>query len=297
MNRRTFLNTLGVLGCAALLPKSLWGKQLPVDDARMYMEAAWKKLGKMTSQRYQFRYIEPIANLPKVFLYGDSISIGYTEFVRQSLSGKACVYRLHENGGASTEFIPKMEAFRKGLFQPDLKNGWDFNWDIIYFNVGLHDLKYLLGNKLDKVNGTQVTSIESYAKNLNEIVKYLKSTYPKAKLIFATTTPVPDGEPGRFARDEVRYNDAARKVLRDFKDVILNDLHQFSLPLMEKYAEGSGNVHYTPEGSRLQGIEVAKIIAKVLGVKVHECPSAATIVDEINEYGKSIGQKQNVIMH
>ena len=296
INRRSFFKTLGVLGGTALLTKNAWAKLLPVDDANQYMEAAWKKLGKMT-QRYQFRYIEPVANLPKVFIYGDSISIGYTEYVRQSLTGEACVYRLHENGSASTEFIPKMEAFRKGMFQPDLKNGWDFEWDVIHFNVGLHDLKYLFNNKLDKVNGTQVSSLESYAKNLNEIIKYLKSTYPKAKLIFATTTPVPEGEPGRFAGDEVRFNETARKVLENHQDILINDLCQFSVPLIEKYSEGLGNVHYKPEGSRLQGIEVAGVIAGVLGIEPHECPSAATIVEEMNAYGKATGQKQNAIIH
>jgi len=66
-------------------------------------------MSKFTAKRYQFRYIEPVKDLSKVFIYGDSISIGYTEYARASLEDLACVYRLHVNGGSSNDFIAKME--------------------------------------------------------------------------------------------------------------------------------------------------------------------------------------------
>jgi hypothetical protein len=162
---------------------------------------AWVRLSKFNATRYQFRYIVPTPNLPKVFIYGDSISIGYTEYVRASLKGKADVMRLHVNGGSGDSFIAKMDAFMKALFEPSLKEGWKFEWDVIHFNVGLHDLKYLSNKKLNKEQGIQVSSIEMYKKNLLEIIDYLKKDYPNTKLIFATTTPVPEGEPGRIAGD------------------------------------------------------------------------------------------------
>ena len=183
------------------------------------------------------------------------------------------------------------------MFQPDLKDGWDFDWDVIHFNVGLHDLKYLYNRKLDKENGEQVTSLESYEKNLHKIIKYLKINYPKAKLIFATTTPVPEGEPGRIVGDAKRYNDVALRVLESYEDLKVNDLYQFSLSVAKKYAEGQGNVHYKPEGSRLQGIEVAEVIADTLGIETVECPSSKEVVDEINTFGKAIGQKQKIVIH
>ena len=297
MKRRKALKLVGLAGSAILFPQMYLRASLRAVVNNPIWENACNNLGKFAAERYQFRYIEPIKNLPKVFIYGDSISIGYTEYVRQSLFGKACVYRLHKNGGASTDFIRNMEALRKGMFKPFLKGGWDFDWDLIHFNVGLHDLKYLYNRKLDKVNGKQVSSLATYAENLEEIIKYLKATYPKAKLIFATTTPVPEGEPGRFAGDAKRYNEVARQVLKNHKDVEVNDLYQFSLSLMEKHAQSPGNVHYTPEGSRLQGIEVAKVIADELGIETVECPSSKTIIDEIEAYGKAIRQKQEVIIH
>jgi len=245
---------------------------------------AWMGLCIPAASRYLYRYIKPVPGLPKVFIYGDSISIGYTEYVRASLEGKAWVYRLHENGGSSNEFIRKMETLRKAMFQPDLKHGWDFEWDVIHFNVGLHDLKYVVDRKLDKENGKQVSSLDTYENNLRSIINYLKNTYPNAILIFATTTPVPEGEPGRVAGDDKRYNKMALKVLKDHKDIIINDLHGFSIPVLEEYATRPGNVHFKPEGSRLLGIEVAKVIGDIAGIKPVECPSVDIIKELSGQY-------------
>ena len=245
---------------------------------------AWMSLCIPAASRYLYRYINPEPGLPKVFIYGDSISIGYTEYVRASLEGKTCVYRLHENGGSSNEFIRKMETLRKAMFQPDLKDGWDFEWNVIHFNVGLHDLKYVVDRKLDKENGTQVSSLDTYENNLRSIINYLKDTYPNAKLIFATTTTVPEGEPGRIAGDDMQYNKVALKVLEDHKDVIINDLHGFSIPVLEKYATRPGNVHFKDEGSRLLGIEVARVIGNSVGIKPVECPSVDIIKERSRIY-------------
>jgi hypothetical protein len=297
MKRREMLQLMGLAGTALLLPKTAIAGLLKSDNNTAIWEKAWSNLGKFAANRYQFRYIEPVENLPKVFIYGDSISIGYTEYARQSLLGKACVYRLHENGGASNEFIGKMETLRKGMFKPFFEGGWDFDWDLIHFNVGLHDLKYTVNGKLDKVNGKQNTSPEKYEENLIKIIEYLTSTYPKAKLVFATTTPVPKEEPGRFAGDEVRYNKIALNVLKKYKCIAINDLHSFSLPIIQKYSEGVGNVHYSPEGQRLQGMEVASVIAKQLGITPVACPPVESVLNELRLYESKTGNKQDAIIH
>jgi hypothetical protein len=35
------------------------------------------------------------------------------------------------------------------MFHPYYDEGWDFEWDLIHFNVGLHNLKYIVDGKLD----------------------------------------------------------------------------------------------------------------------------------------------------
>ncbi|TWT91241.1 SGNH/GDSL hydrolase family protein [Neorhodopirellula pilleata] len=101
---------------------------------------------------------------------------------------------------------------------------------------------------------------ESATKATEQIVKYLKNLAPGAKLIFATTTPVPDGEPGRVAGDADKYNQVATKVLLDYPEIRINDLYYFTKPNHSKWWAKPGDVHYGTEGRNAQGDEVSRII-------------------------------------
>ncbi len=262
MERRDFIKFLGgaslFMGVTPSVFSSFTKKSCDEEKCR----AAWKGLG--GKDKGPFRYIHPQEGMPKVLLYGDSISIGYTEAVRTELDGKANVFRLFTNGESSNVFIQRMELMKTSMFQPFLNEGWDFKWDVIHFNVGLHDLKYLNNNHLDKENGKQVTSIRRYKANLKEIVRYLKSEFPQARLIFATTTPVPENAEGRFEGDSIKYNKAALDVLARFPEIVINDLYSLTKPNHEEWMIKPGNVHYNNTGRAMQGKEVARIIAKNL---------------------------------
>ncbi|WP_442511818.1 alpha-L-fucosidase [Novipirellula sp. SH528] len=225
---------------------------------------AWAKLAGNSVKRPEFAFVENDPSLPNVLIYGDSISIMYTQRVREKLSGKANVYRLYCNGGDSGSFVPKMTKMHDAMTDEKLDQPWTFDWDVIHFNVGLHDLKYLSGNRLNKKNGKQVSSLQDYQKNLGDIVAYLKKLAPDAKLIFATTTPVPEGEPGRFAGDAEKYNKVAENVLLKFPEIAINDLYSFTKPHQPQWWSKPGDVHYKTEGRNAQGDEVARIILESL---------------------------------
>ena len=226
-------------------------------------KARWDKLAGRFAKRPEFAFVKNNPELPNVFIYGDSISIGYSSTVRKNLEGKATVIRLFKNGGSSHNFIPNMDEMKQTMFQPHLEHGWDFKWDVIHFNVGLHDLKYLKGKNLNK-KGEQVSSISEYKTNLDKICKYLKTEFPKAKLIFATTTPVPEGAKGRFAGDSIKFNKAALEVLENYPNIAINDLHTFTKPTRELWEQEPENVHYNELGKTKQGQEVSRVIAKYL---------------------------------
>ena len=197
-------------------------------------------------------------DLPKVLLIGDSISIGYTPEVIHRLQDKAFVSRAKANCGDT----------KRGLSALDNWLG-STKWDLIHFNWGLHDLCYrnpevkTVGNR-DKVNGTQSVPIAQYRKNLEQLVLRLKKT--GAKLIWASTTKVPQGEIGRFAGDELKYNKVALEIMQKH-GVAVNDLHQLSSSLEASLFRKRGDVHYTSQGSALLGKKVADRIGKALGVK------------------------------
>lgn len=196
------------------------------------------------------RAFDPVADdpkLPRVLLIGDSISIGYTAAVRDLLKGKANVHRNAGNGGPTTNGLGHLKQWLG-----------DGRWDVIHLNWGLHDLKFM-------TDGKRQVSPEAYEQNLRELVRQLKAT--GARLIWATTTPVPEGglNPPRKNEDVVAYNAIARKIMEENK-IVVDDLYTFALPRLSEI-QLPANVHFTPQGSQVLAKQVAASIESVLGGK------------------------------
>jgi acyl-CoA thioesterase-1 len=98
---------------------------------------------------------------------------------------------------------------------------------------------------------------------LGKLVDILKAT--DAKLIWASTTPVPDGESGRFKGDEIKYNKAARKIMKE-SGVMINDLHARAMRKLSEIQRPNGDVHFTPEGSEYLAKKVAASIRRALKI-------------------------------
>jgi len=188
--------------------------------------------------------ITEVAGLPRVLLIGDSISMGYTVPVRKLLQGKANVHRIMENGGPTTNGLAKL-------------NLWlgHSKWDVIHFNFGLHDLKLITA-------GQRRLTVPEYEKNLENIVARLKAT--GAKLVWATTTPVP-GPASKLARiteDVPLYNAAAQRVMQK-NQIPIDDLYGFALSRLAEIQRPE-NVHYTDAGYEALAKQVAASIAAEL---------------------------------
>ncbi len=181
-------------------------------------------------------------NLPYVLLIGDSISIGYTKPTRDALAGKANVHRIPTNGGPTTRGVENIDQWLG-----------DRKWDVIHFNWGLHDLKY--------IDGKKQVPLADYEKNLRKLVDRLKKT--GATLIWCSTTPVPEGcSPPRKNEDVIAYNAVAKKIM-DENEIQIDDLYAFVLPKL-KETQRPANVHFTPEGSKVLAGKVAKSISDAL---------------------------------
>jgi lysophospholipase L1-like esterase len=180
--------------------------------------------------------------LPRVLLIGDSISIGYTIPVREALAGKANVHRPKDNCGPTIRGLEKLDEW--------LGRG---RWDVIHFNFGLHDLRY--------IDGKHQVPVEEYETNLRQITERLKKT--GAVLVWCSTTPVPDGcEPNRKAGEEVEYNAVAKKIM-DENHIAIDDLCSFSRAKLAQI-QIPKNVHFTPDGSKVLAGQVAASILKAL---------------------------------
>lgn len=203
-----------------------------------------------------FAKIEDEPGLPRVLIIGDSISIGYTLDVRALMKGKANVHRIPTNGGPTTNGLKNIQAWLGGS-----------KWDVIHFNWGLHDLKYIQDDPSKRADpkapgSHQQVALADYEKNLAALVKTMQAT--GAKLVWCNTTHVPAGSEGRIEGDEGKYNEAAARVMTA-AGVPTNDLRAHALAKPE--AQLPANVHYTPEGSRYLAEKVAAVITEHLPKK------------------------------
>ncbi|MBN1341833.1 MAG: hypothetical protein JXQ73_04095 [Phycisphaerae bacterium] len=246
MNRRSQIIAVGAL--------------LLAGSACLAVESKSKKKPPRRPPNPSLQPVKDVPGLPRVLLIGDSISMGYTIPTRKLLEGKANLHRIPRNGGPTIQalqYLPQTLAKDK--------------WDVIHFNWGLHDLKRMPGGK-------HQVPLDEYAKNLEKLVKMLEAS--GAKLIWASTTPVPAGKlsPPRGNDDVIAYNAAAKKIM-DAHGIPIDDLYAFALPRLERI-QRPVNVHFTDEGSAALAKPVAESILKALGKSAATRPqskvSAAT---------------------
>lgn len=211
----------------------------------------------------------PDSALPNVLILGDSISIGYTLQVRELLHGQANVFRPMvrqdptlegkplrvENCQGTTHGLKRLDQWLQGR-----------KWAVIHFNFGLHDLKHVVepgSSKNSKdPNAPYQATVEQYSQNLEKIVHKLQAT--KARLVFATTTPVVPEVQGVLREPEAppRYNAAALQIMQA-NHIQVNDLYAYCLPHLDIW-QLPKNVHFNREGSQALAKQVAKVVEEEL---------------------------------
>jgi hypothetical protein len=218
----------------------------------IYLDSlAWEAYtGESLSKNPAFDFVQRDSSLPDVLIIGNSISIGYTPSVRTLLEGRANVYRIPENGGDTRKFLEHKQTWLDGM-----------DWDIIHINVGLHDLKRIDEDGKLNLEFERRISPEEYGENLEKIFRILEQN-TEAVIVWASTTFVPEGSAGRITGDEILYNNTSMEVLQQFSDILINDLHTYSVGI--KSFQREANVHYFPAGSAMLGSEVARVLGEIL---------------------------------
>jgi acyl-CoA thioesterase-1 len=258
-----FFMTL-VFGCAGLLrseePTKARDPKIPLAQGEVADPGQAKK-----AQAVPPEYVDPVevVGLPRVLIIGDSISIAYTLIVRRELDGVANVYRIKANGGATKTALGSYGLSRW------IKDGE--KWDVIFFNHGVHDASYRFedGNDKDK-DGNYASpargckpyvSVDEYEQNLHAIVAILRKT--GAKLVFGTTTPIPNSLAEKYVENsELPYNEVAKKVMKEER-VSVVDLWAAVKP-EQKTLQGPRNVHFERSGSEVLGKTVAVGLREVI---------------------------------
>ena len=197
--------------------------------------------------------IKEIDGIPHVLIIGDSISIGYTLPTRALLKGKVNLHRIPTNGGPTTKGLTEIEKWlgkRK--------------WDLIHFNWGLHDLKFMGKDGTNLVpkekGGIVQVSLPEYEKNLSKLVIRMKKS--AKQLVWRNTTPIPPGSKARYVGDSIKYNQAAARVMKKHGLPTL-DLYTPSKKNMKDWMK-EANVHYHAHGSQALADLVAQDIIEKL---------------------------------
>lgn len=193
------------------------------------------KQDKIAGKSDAWDFVTDHPGLPRVLLIGDSVSRGYTLPVRKVLQSKVNVHRAPENCGPTANGLKKIEIWL----------GKD-RWDVIHFNFGIHDRN---------------TPLADYKQRLEQLLERLSKT--GAKLVWASTTPIPDDpSKNQSAASIVEKNAAAAELMSKY-GVVTDDLFTAVSPLLGTL-QRANDVHFTDEGYEFLGGQVAASIESVL---------------------------------
>lgn len=182
--------------------------------------------------------------MKKITLLGDSIRMGYGKRVEELLKDEFEIYQPQDNcrfskytlRGVLYEWSKQIEGS-----------------DVIHWNNGLWDM-------CDFGEGV-FTSKEEYAENMTRIAKLLKE---KGKtVIFATTTPIREGNPYDDNQRIVDYNNFIVPILSEM-GILINDLHSVVVQDTNKYIREDDKIHLTDEGVEICAKKVIEAIKNAL---------------------------------
>ena len=194
--------------------------------------------------------------MKRVLLLGDSIRMGYDKYVREMLQNKCEVlYDEADNGrfAAYTLWQTNQMFKRYGSF------------DIVHWNNGYWDMN------IEAPMREPIHPLEEYVHFLKRIIKQIRSH--GARIIFATTTPVPEkgisrdnsGLIAEICYDNAwveAYNAAAKKLMVE-EAIPVNDLYALCRK-SETFYKGPDGLHLSEEGYRVCATQTAAMIEKML---------------------------------
>ena len=206
-----------------------WEKVLQGQLGNFYLPL--HKRDKIAGKSNAWDFVKDDPKLPRVLLIGDSVSRGYTQPTRKVLEGKANVHRAPANCGPTASGLKNLEVW--------LGEG---KWDVIHFNFGIHD---------------RGTPAADYVKRLEAIVARLEKT--GAKLIWASTTPIPDNPAQKqTAQSIVEKNALAAEVMKKH-GIPTDDLFAATTPRLKEF-QPPLDVHFTGAGYDFLGAKVGESI-------------------------------------
>jgi lysophospholipase L1-like esterase len=190
--------------------------------------------------------------MKNVILLGDSIRIGYCNYVKEELKDIAEVVFPDDNSRFTQYTFVNLFSWLALVDNPE-------DIDVIHWNNGLWDVVHFNGDDLP------LNTTEEYANTLRRICRKMKEKAPNAKIIFATMTPINEdwiqGPNYRIQNEVIKYNGIASDVMKE-QGIEVNDLFKLLDEQLESYF--IDQCHLKPEGYQLVARQVSSVIKKAL---------------------------------
>lgn len=191
--------------------------------------------------------------MKKVLLIGDSIRQVYDSYVKYALKDTCEVYYPNDNCRFAQYVLRHLHDWKNELKLDD-------NVDVVHWNAGLWDTLELFGDDC-------LTPPGFYEYFIDKICKRIKLIFPKAKVIFATSTPIlePRFTNQNFFRhnSNIReYNQIAVEKVKEY-GFYVNDLYSVVENVPKEYYSDMTHL-YTPQGTELLTNAVIKAIGNAL---------------------------------
>ncbi len=176
---------------------------------------------------------------PRVLLVGDSIARSYFGYVEGELRG---VYLCARLATSTCVCDPVFEKELALLLD-------DYRFAVIHFNNGLHGWDY---------------DEPAYGNGLCRVLDFIRQRAPASQLILANTTPFRcNGNPNELdpRNERVRERNRLAQAAAGSRGLAVNDLYAVVLD-HPSYFEQDG-VHFNPDGQRVLGAQVARMVIGV----------------------------------
>ncbi len=191
--------------------------------------------------------------MKKVLLLGDSIRMGYQQYVKEALTGEYEVRYPEDNG--------RFAAYTLWQVNQELK--WNPDIELVHFNNGYWDMN------IESPMTEAIHPVEEYLSFLRRIVALCRQC--GAKVVFATTVPIlEDGAAGdntgvqgtiNYSNAWVKTYNAAAVALMEELEVPVNDLYALCMKDDRRY-KCEDLLHLTEEGSRCCAAQVAEYVRR-----------------------------------
>ena len=207
--------------------------------------------------------------MKNLLLLGDSIRVGYCNFVKEMLEARANVFFPEDNCRFAQYTLRELQRWVADYPEIDVVHWNNGLWDSAHLSIsGSGDDGEAAGVTMKPANVSAdyrydeeaVTPPEIYEYMLNRVVIRIKQLCPNARIVFATTTPVIEEQATNIYRSNAEvdlYNDIARNVMKKH-NVMVNELGDFAKTLSVEYRRDW--VHYNDEGSRLLAGEIVDFL-------------------------------------